>query len=205
MKIYKYLLVLLVVAMCLFVDIGTWVYAESNQIDTVVSNEDNATEAGDNNDEEKIEEEKEPVELYLFYSNSCPHCSEEEEFLADYIENNPNKVNVNYLEVSTDPDNGKIMSKVGAKLSKDVRGVPFTVIGKETISGFGSANTTGVKISEAIDKCYEEGCEDVVKPIKEEVEADTGEENNSLRNVLLLVGGIIGIGVLLVVFLGFVE
>jgi thiol-disulfide isomerase/thioredoxin len=185
-----------------------YAYAEGENTEEVESMAE-ATEGSAEDNEETVEdsdsqETKEPVQLYLFYSNTCPHCADEKEFLDQFKEENPGKVEVNLLEISTSLTNSKVMSEVGKELQANVQGVPFTVIGNEHISGFGTAETTGKKIEELINQCYEEQCEDIVKPIIERVEAEDNS-NSPWSTPLLIVGGILLIGILLVVFVGTLE
>ncbi|MFC1755823.1 hypothetical protein ACFLZK_00305 [Patescibacteria group bacterium] len=91
------------------------------------------------------------VNLYLFWSEGCPHCHEEREFLDDLVKEKPNLI-VNEYEITKSFKNTILFSDVGKYLEADTKGVPFTVIGTKEFAGFGSAETTGKTFIEAIEK-----------------------------------------------------
>ncbi len=105
----------------------------------------------------------EQVTVYLFHLETCPHCVAERQFLQKLREEMP-QITITELEVS-DPVNLKIMQEAGKKLSFDISGVPVTVIGNKTISGFDTEENTGKSIKEAINECANANCENFIKPI----------------------------------------
>lgn len=68
------------------------------------------------------------VNVYLFHSNSCPHCKSEIEFL-----NTLDDVNIKKYEVST---YSKLDLKVRDKLEIKETSVPLTIIGSDYVIGF---------------------------------------------------------------------
>ena len=72
------------------------------------------------------------VDLYLFHSNSCPHCAEEREYL-EKIEAEMG-INIHYYEVS---ENANLTDKVRDKLEIKNSYVPLTIIGSDYVIGFG--------------------------------------------------------------------
>lgn len=91
-----------------------------------------------------VEENK--INLYLFYSDSCPHCHNEIEYLEDeLVKEYKNKINVYKYEVTKDKDNNKIMSSVKEMFKVTSPGVPFTVIGDKYILGFGDTAKSEIK------------------------------------------------------------
>src|SRR3989339_1355790 len=104
------------------------------------------------------------LDIYLFQSNSCSHCTEEKAFLKEIAPKYPGLV-INSYEVSRNPQNLQLIVKVGEKLGVDAGGVPFLVIGKEQVIGFGSAETTGVQIERKITEALQNPPEDVVKQV----------------------------------------
>ena len=82
--------------------------------------------------------DKNLVNIYLFHSNTCPHCKEEIEFL-DNIEKEYENVRVYKYEIS-DSDNVKLMDEVATLYETSVNGVPFTIIGDKYFKGFSYAN-----------------------------------------------------------------
>ena len=83
-----------------------------------------------------------PVNVYLFWTEGCPHCLHEKEFLA-VLERRDNAVKVVALEVSAHREDLDLFQKVGKLLQADVSGVPFTVIGDQYVIGWQDEPTTG--------------------------------------------------------------
>jgi thiol-disulfide isomerase/thioredoxin len=77
---------------------------------------------------------KEQVNLYLFYSDSCPHCAKEKEFL-EKMEKKYDNLNVYLYEVS-DKENDDLMMEVKKTLNSENPYVPFTVIGARSYTGY---------------------------------------------------------------------
>ena len=87
-------------------------------------------------------EEKNLVNIYLFHSNTCPHCQEEITALNDLSQTFSN-IKIYKYEIS---ENGNfvLMSQVANLLGITVNGVPFTIIGDKHFIGF---NQTDIKDS----------------------------------------------------------
>ena len=83
---------------------------------------------------EKIEENK--VNIYLFYSYTCPHCHDEIEYFKILEDKYKDKINIYKYEVVKNKDNLAMMNASKNLFDVTSAGVPFTVIGKEYILGF---------------------------------------------------------------------
>lgn len=119
-----------------------------------------------------LEEEK--VKLYLFYGDGCPHCADEKEFLDSIDDKYPNLEIVKY-EVWYNDENSSLLSQVEEKLHVTRRGVPTTVIGKDVMVGFNTAN--GARIERAINFYLDnENYVDVVEQIKNGTYIDEKKE-----------------------------
>ena len=103
------------------------------------------------------------VTLYLFHGDGCPHCREEIEFL-DTIKDKYDNLEIVKYETWYDDANSDLLENVKNALEIDSRGVPFTVIGDITISGFGPS--TGSRIERAIEFYDDNLYVDVVKQVK---------------------------------------
>jgi len=101
------------------------------------------------------------VTVYLFYSDSCPHCREEKEFLST-IED---KVNIEMYEVTKNQDNSDLLDLVKKSLNCTNNYVPYTVIGEVGLTGY-SENIKS-QILHFIDKYEKEDYIDVVSKVKE--------------------------------------
>ena len=128
----------------------------------------------------------ETVNLYLFYGKGCPHCKALEEYL-DEIESDYPNLKVHLYETWYSRTNSKKLNKISSLLDKEVKGVPFTIIGGKSFSGF-SGNETGEEIKEAIEyySKTENKCNDVVgnylKVTEENEYEDCYENSMSKKN-----------------------
>ncbi|KKS31010.1 MAG: hypothetical protein UU92_C0013G0017 [candidate division WWE3 bacterium GW2011_GWA1_42_12] len=118
------------------------------------------------------------LDIYLFQSNSCSHCTEEKAFLREIAPKYPGLV-INSYEVSGNHQNLQLMQKVGEKLGVEAGGVPFLVIGKESIIGFGGAKTTGIQIEKKVEEALQNPPEDMVKQVLAE-----NQKLNTVRTYL---------------------
>ena len=82
--------------------------------------------------------EKNLVNIYLFHSNTCPHCKEEIKFL-DTIKDDYDNVRIYMYEIG-DEDNAKLLDEVAILYDTSVSGTPFTVIGDKYFKGFSYEN-----------------------------------------------------------------
>ncbi len=104
------------------------------------------------------------VKLYLFHSASCPHCASEREFLEQIKEEYENVEIIQY-EVTQVEENMTLLKNVKITLDDYNNYVPYTVIGRYSISGFNE--NTKSSIRNYLDYCLENECEDVVLKVIE--------------------------------------
>jgi len=115
--------------------------------------QDSILSSGDfNNPENK-------ADLYFFWANGCPHCSNEKEFLKE-LEQKYLALEVHYLEVTRDKESIELLKRVGKELDVNISGVPFTVVGEHYFIGYNEQ--TGVAIEEAVQCALQNGCYDAV-------------------------------------------
>lgn len=88
---------------------------------------------------ENDNKEKNLVNIYLFYSDTCPHCAKEEELLDEIMDKYDN-VRLYKYEIG-DEDNSKLLDEVASLYDTTVSGVPFTVIGDKIYKGFSYENS----------------------------------------------------------------
>lgn len=79
------------------------------------------------------------INMYLFYSDTCPHCAALEEALVDIEGDYPN-LHVYKYETGK-PKNAILMNKAATELGITVRSVPFTVIGTRSFIGYSEVQT----------------------------------------------------------------
>ena len=82
-----------------------------------------------------VKAEENLVNLYLFYSKTCPHCEEEIKML-DSIKENYENLKIYKYEI-TENNNSEIFNEVTNIFDLKVSGVPFTVVGEKTFIGYG--------------------------------------------------------------------
>ena len=82
--------------------------------------------------------DKNLVNIYLFHSDTCPHCKEEISFLDAVVKEYDN-VKVYKYEIS-DSNNSILLDKVAELFATSVSGTPFTVIGDKYFKGFSYEN-----------------------------------------------------------------
>ena len=115
MKKLKNLFVLLL-ALMLIIPVGV-VRAEEDEVPETI-----ATELPDN----------EPVKVYLFHGNGCPHCEETIEWFDSIEEEYGKYFDLVKYEVWYDEDNQKLLQQVGEVMGDEVGGVPYIVVGDFT-------------------------------------------------------------------------
>lgn len=113
--------------------------------------------------------QEKPLNLYLFWGDGCPHCADEKVFLKE-IEDDYPQLNIVEYEIWYNQDNAKLLQEISGKMGFTISGIPLTIIGEETITGFFNEKTTGKQIKEQIEKCLESGCSDPVADIVNRVQ-----------------------------------
>lgn len=103
------------------------------------------------------------VNVYFFWSKTCPHCAREKVFLSS-LASKDKDLEIKSYEISN-PDNIKLLQEVRKKIETNDSGFPFTVIGKYHFVGYNDENTTGKAIIDAISCNRNGGCEDLVEPL----------------------------------------
>ena len=103
--------------------------------------------------------EKNLVNIYLFYSDTCPHCASEKELLSE-LEDDYKNIRIYKYEIS-DKSNSELLDEVALMFDTKVTGVPFTVIGEKVYKGFSYENSKK-KFLGAIEYYSDNGYKDVV-------------------------------------------
>jgi len=106
-----------------------------------------------------------PLNIYFFWGNGCPHCAKEEVFLQNLEQKYKDSIKINAFEVWYNTDNQNLLMAVGKKLNANVNGVPFTVIGSNFVSGYYDDETTGTQIENYVKQCLNNKCNDPVAAI----------------------------------------
>ncbi|MCK4744577.1 hypothetical protein KAS41_00765, partial [Candidatus Parcubacteria bacterium] len=101
------------------------------------------------------------IKLYFFWSQGCPHCEKEKEFLKKMECKYP-QISISDFEVSRNKENVELLRKIGEKLQIDIKGVPFTTVGENYLIGWFNEEISGKKLEESINCAINHRCEDIV-------------------------------------------
>ena len=148
------------------------------------------------------QESDEKVNVYIFRGATCWHCLDETSWFASIVKEQGDKFNLITYEVWNNSDNSKLMNSVAKLLGEEANGVPFTVIGDKTWSGFGSE--MGEEMLTQINTLKDsEERYDIKNYIDLEtgkaVKADSEKSSTSLVTIILLATVLVG-GVALIYF-----
>jgi hypothetical protein len=91
------------------------------------------------------------IQLYFFWSATCPHCQEARPFV-DGMPARLSWVTLHSLEVSGNRDNARLYRNLVAQMGQEA-GVPAFVFCGEMRIGWQSDDTTGVELEAALDAC----------------------------------------------------
>lgn len=108
--------------------------------------------------------EADKVVVTVFTSQGCPHCATEIAFLRELSLTDP-QLEVRQLETSSSAENVALLRAIGQEMKVSIGSVPLTIVGNKYLSGFGTAETTGVKIKAMIELCRSEPCPDRIAEI----------------------------------------
>jgi thiol-disulfide isomerase/thioredoxin len=114
------------------------------------------------------------IYLTIFWGDGCPHCHNELIFL-DKLKTEFANLQIRKVEVWNSPENAQLMARVGQQLNDRITGVPFTIIGDQTIAGYLNDETTGESIRQVIKQYLDTGSKDIVG----EVMNNQSPQNNS--------------------------
>ena len=157
-----------------------------------------------NADLSNYEESDDKVNVYVFRGSSCWHCLDDIAFLADNVKEYGKYFNIKTYEVWGNNDNNKLMSTVAKKLGETVSGVPYTVIGKKTYSGF--SETSGNEMLSIVKEQFDNKDR---YDIKNEIDLENGtiksndneDKSGSTAIVIISIFAILIIGIALIYFI----
>jgi hypothetical protein len=112
------------------------------------------------------------ADLYLFWAEGCPHCTDEIAFLERLGTEEP-RLRVHYLEVTRDLAAQEAFIAVAERIALKEAAVPLTVVGGFVMVGYGGDATSGAELRRRIGECLAQGCQDTVAPLLR-ADADSG-------------------------------
>ena len=140
-------------------------------------------------------ETKEPIDIYIFHGDGCPHCAEAFEFFESIEDDYGKYFTLHQYEVWHSASYHDLLVKVAEEMgtkSADV-GVPYIVIGEKVFLGY--SKSYNEKIISAIQLEYNKDVDKRINKVKPII----AEQENSLKTIFT---GITAGTVLLVVGLG---
>jgi len=94
------------------------------------------------------------VALYVFWSETCPHCTRARAFLDPFAEARP-WLWVSSHEVSGSAENRRLFAFLAQRLGQEIQGVPTFFACGRMIAGFDTASGTGAALAALVDACHE--------------------------------------------------
>jgi len=111
-----------------------------------------------------VNSENNDFKVYLFWSEGCPHCEAEKEYLNEIKDNYPGMEIIMYEATGSIEEYNLLKEFCEAY---DVTFItPLIFIGNDYVSGFVDKETTGLEIKEKLDYCLEHGCIDPIDKVK---------------------------------------
>lgn len=111
-----------------------------NDNNVVLENGDDENQILESINIENVIREDNKVNIYFFWGDGCPHCEEEKKFFESIKNNYGEYYNLYAFETWYNEENEKLLYTFADAVNRKVTGVPFTIIGDKTFSGFGEKN-----------------------------------------------------------------
>lgn len=121
----------------------------------------------------------EPINIYLFYGDGCPHCADLETFFESIEKEYGIYYNIVDYEVWYNKENSKLMEEIADKMGDSVSGVPYLIIGHKTWNGYENDKALNKEITDAI-------MEEFNATERYDVFKDTEEKNNTGAIILVI-------------------
>lgn len=93
------------------------------------------------------------VQLYFFWSKTCPHCLRARPFIEELADQR-SWVRLHDLELTENPDNARLYVDLAASLGQEARSVPAFLFCGQMFTGFDSAEGVGAMIVEQLEICH---------------------------------------------------
>ncbi len=100
----------------------------------------------------------EPVPIYFFWSEGCPHCAEAKP-VVEAIAERFSDTELRAFEVTHSQDNAALLMQMAEALGVDIIAVPTIVVGEQYWVGF--SNSLAAQIETALATCRDNGCPDL--------------------------------------------
>ena len=97
------------------------------------------------------------VPIYIFWGEGCPHCAKAKPVLEDLALQNP-RVALYEIEIYNSAQNQQLFATFGETYGFEPRYVPTIIVGDNIWEGY--ADEFAVEITNEVERCLAEGCED---------------------------------------------
>lgn len=118
------------------------------------------------------------INAYLFWGEGCPHCKQEKEWFEEYLKNNKD-IHLHKFEIYNSIENAKNLNEIQKMLGDEGSGIPYLVIGNNSIVGF-SKDYTPEEIKNTINYYKNVPYKDKVG-IKLGIVEDDGSEDTGVK------------------------
>jgi len=131
------------------------------------------------------------VNLYFFYSLTCPHCHAEALFLSKLKTELGDKLKIYSFELSKNAGNVELYQKFGQVFKIDLTQiqVPGTFIGEKSFIGYGSDEYDGANIRNFVEQCLKLDCQDLGASIINR--KNKNESENKSKALPVIIGAVI--------------
>jgi hypothetical protein len=92
------------------------------------------------------------LDLYFFWSKSCPHCQEARPFVEALPDQYP-WINLHSLEITDYPAHAQQYAQMAAALGQEAMYVPGFFYCGQMLTGYGNADTTGQQLVDGLTAC----------------------------------------------------
>ena len=108
--------------------------------------------------------ESDPVDVYVFWAQGCPHCARALHFLSQ-LDAEQSDMELHPLEITGDDAHMQIFLKLSESRYPDPPRIPLIIVGDQKFAGYLSDATTGDVLRNAIINCIQSGCPDRIQPL----------------------------------------
>lgn len=107
-----------------------------------------------------LAENNENITMYFFWSENCPYCQTQKEYVDEWKINYP-EIEIKELKMWEIPENVELFEKLAGEFNINVRVVPTTIIGDKHWIGF--TKIMAHDMEKQIQRCIEYGCTQKIK------------------------------------------
>lgn len=106
----------------------------------VENDNDVVTEESNTTNLDYITKEEGKVNIYFFWGDGCPHCESEFAFFDSIESEFGDYYNLYTFETWQSEENAELLKTFADAMGVEARGVPYTIIGEEVITGFSDSS-----------------------------------------------------------------